>query len=72
MAQFPYLIYGTVYQEDGSTVLASVRVVSRNERSNVTLSANTDANGQYQIDIANFTGGYNYGDVVTVFVICCM
>ena len=69
MAQFPYLIYGTVYQEDGSTVLASVRVVSRNERSNVTLSANTDANGQYQIDIANFTGGYNYWDVVTVFVI---
>lgn len=66
---FPYPMTGIVYDTNGTTVLASVRVSARNERTNKTLSINTDSLGVYVIDAANFTDGYSNGDTITLSVI---
>src|SRR3990167_607933 len=69
MSSFPYSISGQITDTDGSTALSNVRVVIRNERTNETLSTNTDSSGDYIFDIANFSSGYSNGDIVTVLVI---
>ena len=69
MASLPYTLYGTVYDTDGTTVLASIKVTARNERSNETITTSSASNGQYSLNAANFTSGYADGDIISVFVI---
>ena len=64
-----YPVSGTAYESDGTTVLANVKVTIRNETSNATLSTNSDSTGRYRFDCANFSGGWNNGDILSVFVI---
>ena len=68
-SNFPFVIAGTVFDTDTTTALASVKVTARNERSNKTISIISNSLGEYQLDAANFSGGYNDGDAVTVFVL---
>ena len=67
LTSFP--ISGTVYEADSTTVLANAKVTIRNESSNAILSVNSDSGGRYRFDCANFSGGWNHNDVITVFVI---
>src|SRR3990167_8375736 len=69
MPNLPYILTGKVYDTDGATILSNIKVTARNERSNVSLSTNTDSTGDYVLDLANFTGGYNVSYIVTVFVV---
>jgi len=66
----PYPVRGTVYSSDGTTAMgAGVIVYLRNESSNEKISTLTDSDGKYFLDAANLAGGYNNGDILTVFVI---
>lgn len=69
MATLPFPINGVVYDTDGTTAMASVKVTLRNERTNETISTTTNASGQYILDCANLASQYADGDVVTVFII---
>ena len=69
MASFPYIIQGIVYDTDGTTTLSNVRVTARNERTSQTISQNTNASGEYQLDLANLSNGYSNGDIITIYVI---
>jgi len=68
---FPFIIYGTVFDTDGTTALSGILVRARNERTDETLATPplSDANGQYAIDASNFTSGYTVGDVISVYII---
>lgn len=69
MASFPYIVNGTLFDIDGSTTLANVKVTVRNERTNKTLSQNTNSSGEYGFDLANLENGYSDGDVITLFTL---
>lgn len=69
MATLPFPIDGTVYDTDGTTALASVKVTIRNERTNETLSDTTDSAGAYTLDCANLASQYANGDTISIFVI---
>ena len=58
----------TIYDTDGTTAVASVKVTIRNERTNETQTGNTDSSGQVIFNLANFTSGWTVGDIVTYFV----
>ena len=69
MAYFPYLIYGTVYDSDGTTPVSSVTVRAKNEVNGTTVSTTSNSSGYYIIDLANSSEGYTYADIVTVSVL---
>ena len=48
-------------------VIPNARVYVRNNRSNNTLNADTDSNGQTIIECSNFTNGVQTGDILSVF-----
>src|SRR3990167_8048628 len=50
-------------------VISNARVIVRNERSNNTLSADTDSNGQTILNAANMTNGVVTGDILSIFSI---
>lgn len=64
-----YLIYGILYDDDGTTPLASVTVRGRNERTGNKITTTTDVNGVYILDFGNITGGWKDGDQLTAYVI---
>ena len=64
-----YLIYGTLYDTDGTTPIANATVRGRNESTSNTISTTTDANGNYILDFGNITGGWSDGDILTAYVI---
>lgn len=64
--QTPYLVYGTLYENDGSTPDASASLTIKNETTSETLTTTTNSIGQYIFDCANFTSNYADGDYVTV------
>lgn len=66
----PYIVYGTVYNTDGTTGIGSgVTITIRNETNNETQTTTTDSNSRYIFDAANFASGYLATDTFTVFVI---
>jgi len=69
MASLPYIVSGTVYDTDGTTALANIKVIIRNERTNETINQTTNGAGQYALDASNFTSQFADGDTLTVFVI---
>ena len=69
MAAFPYIVQGTLFNTDGVTAIANVRVYLRNERTNETINQNTIAGGLFALDCANFPSAYAESDIVTLFVI---
>ncbi len=69
MASLPYTISGICYDTNGTTALANVKVTLRNERTNETITQNTNSSGQYVLDCGNLTSQYSVGDTITVFVI---
>ena len=72
MTTTPYPVSGVIYDTDGTTELSGCVVGARNITSGVFLPAVsnyvTASNGQYTIDLANLTGGYDNGDVVEILV----
>jgi len=67
MVQLPLMIYGTV--TESGTGVDAITVKARNESTNQTTTATTNSSGQYVIDAANFTDGYQDGDQITVYSI---
>ena len=67
MPAFPFPISGIAYDTNGTTVLSGVRVICRNVTNNETLSANTETDGSFAFDAANFTSGYSIGDEISLF-----
>ncbi len=67
MSSIPLIIYGTVTESGSGT--PDVTVKARNETTNQTLSTTADNNGQYVFDAANFTDGYQDGDLITIYTI---
>src|SRR3990167_7801392 len=63
----PYPVYGQVTQS--GTAVASVYVYLRNERTGEVLNTQSSSNGNYVIDGANFTSGYELTDTFTAFVL---
>src|SRR3990167_968821 len=61
----PYIVYGDITDSNGSLVV-SVKVVLRNDRSGERINATTDANGSYALDAANLTNGYVNTDHLSV------
>lgn len=64
----PFPVSGTVYDTDGTTALASVKVICRNVTNNETQNYTTNSSGQYLFDLGNFSSGYLVGDEISLFV----
>ena len=58
-----------MYDTDGTTAKASLKVTIRNERTNESISMDTNSSGQYALDCGNFTSGYANGDIITIFTL---
>jgi len=69
MTSLPFVVAGVVYDTDGSTALANVKVTVRNERTNETISGNTNSSGQYLLDCGNLASGWADGDTLTIFTL---
>lgn len=63
----PYTIGGFVYDSDGTTVLANVRVSILNNSTDESGTALSNASGEYLFDIANLTSGYSIGDEISIY-----
>jgi len=66
MTTFPFILQGTITDFDGSTALASAKVIAKNLVSSESTSTTTNASGQYVLDLANMANGYSVGDVIYV------
>lgn len=66
MSNFPYPLFGTVLDSNGSAV--STKISMRNDRSGETTSTTSNSSGQYVLDASNFTSGYLTSDRVTIIV----
>ena len=64
----PYLIYGTAYNNDNTTVAGSAALTLQNETTAQTLTFTTNSLGQFVFDLANLASGYSDGDYITVSV----
>jgi len=67
MADFPYIVKGRV-TDSNSTNPSGVKVVARNDRTIENINTTTDASGDYILDLANLSSGYNIGDQITIIV----
>lgn len=66
----PSFVLGvTVYDTDGSTAMADVRVTIRNESNNELQTLDTNASGEAVFNLANFDSDFSIGDVITAAVI---
>ena len=63
-----FLLYGILYDTDGTTPIASATVKGRNESTNKTISTTTNADGQYMLDFGNIEDGWTEGDLFTAYV----
>lgn len=66
MVNSPYPISGVVYDTDNSSVAASINMIAYNQRTAESITATTNALGEYVLDLANLTSGYDSGDVIFV------
>jgi len=62
----PYIISGTAYEEDGTSVISDLTVKFRNRTTNETTTTTTTSNGQYLYDLANLASGYTIGDIISI------
>lgn len=67
MVQVPYPVSGICYDNDGTTILASVRVSIYDATNNSTASVTTNSSGEYLFDLANLTNGYSIGDSISIY-----
>lgn len=61
----PHHIFGTFYDKNGN-IIASAPLILTNTRTGDTLSTNSNANGRYLFDCANFTHGYENNDALSL------
>jgi len=66
MTNTPFILNGTLTDIDGSTGLASAKLVAMHVTDDSTTFTASDASGLYAFDLANFTSGVSVGDVVKV------
>jgi len=66
MALTTYNVSGKVYASDGSTAFPDVEVIVRNTTTNSEISDTTDSNGDYSVDLADLSGGYDNGDSLEI------
>ena len=66
MAAIPYIISGTVLDDDNVTPRANISLTAKNMRTFREISTNTDASGNFAIDCANFTDSYEDLDFVLI------
>lgn len=64
-----YIIYGTLYEDDGTTPVASATVKARNESTAETISVTTNSLGQFLFDLSNLASGWTDRDTVTIYTI---
>jgi len=64
-----YLIYGVLYDTDGTTPLSGVTVRGRNESTGEKITTTTNSQGQYILDFSNLASGWINGDQLTSYVI---
>jgi len=64
----PYIYQLTVYESDGSTRADSVTVTAVNKSTNEAIQSTANSNGVVVFDFANFTSGYDDGDIVFISV----
>lgn len=67
MPAFPFPVSGKVYDTDGTTALANVKIICKNVTNNETLTALSVSTGDYIFDLSNFTSGYSIGDEISLF-----
>jgi hypothetical protein len=67
MPSLPFPVSGTAYESNGSTTIASLRVICRNVTNNETITYTTNSSGQFIFDLSNFTSGYSTGDEISLF-----
>jgi len=64
----PYLVFGILYDTDGTTPVPNVRVRCRNNNTGDLLDPiDTTATGNFVFDAANFTNGYGNDHTFTVY-----
>ena len=66
MALTTYNVSGKVYASDSSTPFPDVEVIVRNTTTNSEILDTTDSNGDYSIDLADLSGGYDNGDSLEI------
>lgn len=62
-APIPHILYGRFTDKNGN-VVAGATITAKNLATNATITVTTDANGDYVLDCANFSGGYVNGDTI--------
>ena len=62
----PYLIAGIIYHTGGTVAVSGTVVVGVNARTGELIRTTTNASGEYILDAANFTSGFNNSDVILV------
>ena len=66
MAFFPFPVSGVIYDTNGTTALANVKVICMNVTTNESQSAISNASGQFMFDLSNSTSGYNTGNQISL------
>jgi len=66
MALTTYNVSGKVYASDSSTPFPDVEVIVRNTTTNSEILDTTDSNGDYSVDLADLSGGYDNGDSLEI------
>ena len=68
MPATPFPVIGKVYDLDGTTLLTSGIVYAWNKNNDERTSSSINASGEYSLDLANLTSGYDTGDVIYLYV----
>lgn len=64
MPATPYPISGIVYAPDNTTAVNGAKVVAYNSTSGEATATTSNSSGEYIVDLANLTSGYDSGDVI--------
>ena len=65
VAQYPYMLCGHVYDDEGNLV-EGIEVTLLNQHTNETQTFITNEKGEYLIDCLNFKQGFQNGDTITI------
>jgi len=63
----PFIVSGTITLSD-ATNPSGIKVIARNDKTIETTSVVTNASGQYVVDLANLSSGWNTGDTISIIV----
>ncbi len=66
-SNLPYVVTGTITDSDGANP-SGIKVVARNDKTINNINTTTNASGEYILDLANLTNGWQVSESITIIV----